>query len=91
MKTWLKTGREMVVESGKVAKERTRDGRKSEQGQDEKMVEDVSEDRTRRGRGGRKGQDRRWLKMGHLSVRWEQTGYKKVVKEKDRTGQKKIM
>jgi hypothetical protein len=35
------------------------------------------------GRGGRKGKDKRWLKMGHLSLRWEQTGYKKV--DKDRT------
>ncbi len=57
MKMCLKTGREMVVESGKVAKDRTRDGRKSEQGQDKKMVEDVSEDRTRRG-------TRRWERTG---------------------------
>ncbi len=31
-----------------VSKDRTRDGRKSEQGQDKEMIEDVGKDRTRR-------------------------------------------
>jgi hypothetical protein len=43
---------------------------------------DVAKDRTRDGRGGKKGQDRKW---------WEQTGYKKVIKEQDKDRIERVM